>query len=142
VTRWAVVTIGLYLLLLLILTPPLVKAAFWEDTDWPDVPDMYTLPGIWILIGILATAQACLLLVPVRAAKGLHIKFGPAIASCRHLRRLPFPGGMAGLGGAHRGTAFLLGPVGGAVQEFFIHDARAAAVDAAGGAVALHRKHL
>lgn len=76
--RWAIVTVGLYALLLLSLTVPgiyLASISFAGATAWT-----FTLPfseawavfrewGYWVWLAILVAAQALLLLVPVRQAE-------------------------------------------------------------------------
>lgn len=74
-TRWAVVTIGLYLLLAVALTLPLTAVAFWgEWEEWTDLPIIYGEWLYWVVVGVFVLAQAALLVVPVRAAKNLRIK--------------------------------------------------------------------
>ena len=73
-TRWAVITIGLYMLLIVALTLPVTAAAFWGE--WEDLVDLWPYGEwlYWVVICVFVLAQAALLIVPVRAAKNPKIK--------------------------------------------------------------------
>lgn len=66
--RWAVLTVALYVLILLALTAPVIKLFSWAD--WGiDAREAYSSLPYWVGIGLLATAQALLLLAPVAHAE-------------------------------------------------------------------------
>ena len=76
--RWAYVTVGLYALLLLLLSGPLLwlSGVEWSASagvrwEWGlrEMREMFGHGLYWIWLGILLAAQALLLLVPVRLAE-------------------------------------------------------------------------
>lgn len=77
--RWAVITVGLYLVALLALTGPVFLAAFagWGQHGRMDVDDLRRLVqdwGYWIWIGVAVAGQVLLLVVPVAKAEGRPLK--------------------------------------------------------------------
>ncbi len=83
--RWAVVVVALYVLILLVLTGPLMVAAFYPHVNFGDIPEVATYPHYWVLILVMACCQAALLVVPVSVAgrRPLHRRaiIWPALAS-------------------------------------------------------------
>jgi len=72
--RWALVTVGLYVAALLLITLPLWLLAFseWWAPNGFDAAEAlagYWHWGYWVWIGFFAAAQAGLLLVPLRVAE-------------------------------------------------------------------------
>ena len=80
--RWAYVTVGLYALILLLLTLPVAVLCFhqwssmvngvrvWSfDFRFNEAAEAFQTWGYWLWLGVLVTAQFLLLLVPVAAAK-------------------------------------------------------------------------
>ncbi len=76
--RWAIVTVGLYALLLLSLTVPgifLASLSFAGATAWTftqplsEAQTIFREWGYWVWLAVLVSAQALLLLVPVRQAE-------------------------------------------------------------------------
>jgi hypothetical protein len=70
--RWAILTVILYAIALLLLTAPVVLAAFanWglHDTNpfgLRDLRQLYSQWGYWLWLGVLAAGQILLLLVPI-----------------------------------------------------------------------------
>ncbi len=66
--RWAMVVVALYVLILLVLTGPLMVAAFYPHVNFGDIPEVVTYPHYWALILVMACSQAALLAVPVAVA--------------------------------------------------------------------------
>jgi hypothetical protein len=71
--RWAVVTVALYVIAVLLLLMPVFKIAF---AGWASNPQEigvllheYSLWGAWIWFGVLAGGQALFLLVPIHIAE-------------------------------------------------------------------------
>lgn len=82
--RWACVTVGLYVLLLLLLTAPVSlicwlkwhtnteqpELSHWvSDVDLSGILDLSQTWSFWLWLGVMAAAQALLLLVPVEIAE-------------------------------------------------------------------------
>ena len=73
--RWAICTVLIYALALLVLTLPVVLAAFgnWGKSDMNiglhEVFQWYLNWGYWLWLGILVTGQALLLLLPINIAE-------------------------------------------------------------------------
>ncbi|MDD5141153.1 MAG: hypothetical protein PHY43_12940 [Verrucomicrobiales bacterium] len=73
--RWAVLTVLLYALALLVLTAPVVLIAFgnWGKNEnnigLHEVFQMYSSWGYWLWFGILVAGQALLLLLPINIAE-------------------------------------------------------------------------
>jgi len=70
--RWALITVGLYLALFVLLTLPVVLVFGGEMLPAPW--ELYTMWEYWLPAGVLVLCQALLLLVPVRAVEDLRIK--------------------------------------------------------------------
>jgi hypothetical protein len=79
--RWAIATVALYVIALVLLTTPafLVGFAGWAPPPDPaggfdigDLLDAYAWYGTWIWLAVLAGGQALFLLVPI------HIRRAPA----------------------------------------------------------------
>jgi hypothetical protein len=66
--RWALLTIVLYVVILAVLAVPVLLACFWPEFRLRDIvaPELHCV--LWIWIGVMALAQAALLVVPVRLA--------------------------------------------------------------------------
>ncbi len=94
--RWALVTVGLYVLIMAALAIPLVVAAFGE---WPTAELLEGFRNIdaafdnswffvtaWVWIGVMALCQLGLLVVPVRVAGGRSVSrrwiVWPVLAAC------------------------------------------------------------
>jgi len=86
--RWAIVTVGLYALVLLLLTVPVSLAAWlkWSagsgwaiggDAPPRDLIEIFAQWGYWLWLGVLVAAQALLLLVPVAAAEHRPVRRRP-----------------------------------------------------------------
>jgi hypothetical protein len=72
--RWAVLTVLLYALALLILTAPVLLIAFggWGKSGamgWPDVSKIYLNWGYWFWLALLVGGQMLLLLLPINIAE-------------------------------------------------------------------------
>jgi hypothetical protein len=74
--RWAVLTVLLYALALVLLTAPVILAAFgnWGDKSQGtislhDVLQTYLAWGYWLWLAVLAGGQALLLLLPLKIAE-------------------------------------------------------------------------
>src|ERR1041385_3373551 len=78
--RWAILTVSLYTVILLLLTVPLALAyGFRWSLQTPphlamtvsltDAFDLYREWGYWVWLGVMVLGQALLLLVPVRRAE-------------------------------------------------------------------------
>src|SRR5207248_5299241 len=75
--RWALLTVLLYLLALVVLTVPVVLVTFGEwwgrkksaEISVSDAFAIYQEWGYWIWLGIMGLGQALLLLVPVAIAR-------------------------------------------------------------------------
>jgi len=78
--RWAVITLGLYVGLLLVLTVPVGALCFW---DW-DVVRFFEVCWYWLVIAIFVLSAALLMVVPVKGAEGIQIRkrriFTPIVA--------------------------------------------------------------
>lgn len=75
--KWALLTIGLYVLVLAALTPPFIGAAFGEF-HWKYYADMFNFKPhdagyFWLILGGLGLLQAALLVVPVRIEGYKHV---------------------------------------------------------------------
>ena len=77
--RWAILTVSLYLVVLVLLTPPLLlfaglaksSPAGWEFTLTSDNAfRIYREWGYWVWTAVLVLGQALLLLVPIDIAQG------------------------------------------------------------------------
>jgi hypothetical protein len=66
--RWALLTVGLYVLALLLLTGPVIWLSFFTQADAQAVEGCYCWCWLWIVP--LALCQAGLLVIPVRLAGG------------------------------------------------------------------------
>jgi len=66
--RWALLTIALYVVILSLLVGPLLLAGFCPEISVKEIFSAYLNPAPWIWIGVMALAQAALLVVPVRLA--------------------------------------------------------------------------
>jgi hypothetical protein len=73
--RWAILTVLLYALVLLLLTIPTILAGFanWgvHETDFKlqDMQQLYAYWGYWLWLAVLAGGQVLLLLVPIDLAE-------------------------------------------------------------------------
>ena len=71
--RWAILTILLYALALLLLTVPVILISFhWGSrggVNLKDAAKMYLNWGYWIWLAVLVAGQALLLLLPIRIAE-------------------------------------------------------------------------
>lgn len=107
--RWAWVVVGLYGLMLGLLTLPLVLAAGLEyskadgwtsSLDLDKVSDLFQHWGYWLFLAVMLAGQAALLLVPVARAEGRPVSRrrlrGPVLASTFFLANLTLAG-VAGL---------------------------------------------
>lgn len=80
--RWAIITVALYAMFLALITVPLIYvacarlditpqgASFQTRFNWEETRALMTHWGYWIWLAVLATAQALLLFVPVKASGG------------------------------------------------------------------------
>jgi hypothetical protein len=66
--RWAWVVVGLYLLILVVLTMPVSLLAFVPQANAKDVAEVYLYFPYWLWLGVMVLGQAALLVVPVRVA--------------------------------------------------------------------------
>ncbi len=66
--RWAIVVVVLYLLILLVLSGPLLVAAFHPQFRFGEIPGLASYPHYWIWIAVMVSSQAALLVVPVSVA--------------------------------------------------------------------------
>ena len=66
--RWALVVIGLYVLILAVLTLPVGLLAFVPQAGAKVVAEAYLQLPFWLWLGVMGLAQAALLVVPVRVA--------------------------------------------------------------------------
>jgi hypothetical protein len=66
--RWAFVVLGLYLLILVVLTLPATLLAFAPKANVKDVAECYVYLPYWLWVGVMVLGQAALLVVPVRVA--------------------------------------------------------------------------
>ncbi len=74
-TRWAFVTVGLYVALFLALTIPVIAAAAFPSTTTPmDYLGFYALWQYWVILAVFALAQLLMLIVPVRSRADLVMK--------------------------------------------------------------------
>jgi len=85
-TRWAVITVVLYLVVVSALTIPIAVAAFWSRDSQP-LRAAFEVLGLWpywISVGALGAAQALFLIVPVKARQDITLKkrhlFTPLVA--------------------------------------------------------------
>src|SRR5262245_60955062 len=71
--RWAVLTVALYIIALLLLTAPVFLVAFagWakHSASFTELRDLYSWAGYWIWLGVLGAGQALLLLVPIDSSE-------------------------------------------------------------------------
>jgi hypothetical protein len=72
--RWAVLTVLLYALALLLLTVPVLLMAFggWTRNGvmgWPEALKIYLSWGYWLWLAVLVAGQALLLLLPINLAE-------------------------------------------------------------------------
>jgi hypothetical protein len=67
--RWALVVVGLYLLISVVLTLPVVKIAFSPNLELPEAVKVYVAWPYWLGLGVMLLAQAALLAVPVSIAE-------------------------------------------------------------------------
>ena len=68
-TKWAFVTVLLYICLVVIVFMPLVTCvAFYNWADVSEILEAYTAWQFWLLCGIITVIQALMLLFPVRTA--------------------------------------------------------------------------
>ncbi len=68
-TKWAFVTVLLYICLVVIVFMPLVTyGAFYNGVDVSEILEAYTAWQFWLLCGIITVIQALMLLFPVRIA--------------------------------------------------------------------------
>ena len=68
--RWAVITVGLYLATLLLLTVPIYVACAWGQPEkLNEVVILMRSWGYWVWIAVSVASQALLLIVPVAAAE-------------------------------------------------------------------------
>ena len=71
--RWAIVTVALYVIAVLLLIIPVFLAAFGGWAAKPqgiaDILNLYSWYGFWIWIAVLALGQALFLLVPIHIAE-------------------------------------------------------------------------
>jgi hypothetical protein len=68
--RWAFVVLGLYLLILVVLTVPVTLLAFAPKANVKDAVEAYGYWPYWLWLGVMALGQAALLVVPVHVANG------------------------------------------------------------------------
>jgi hypothetical protein len=73
VKRWAIVTVALYVIAVLLLIIPVFLAAFGGWAAKPqgiaDILNLYSWYGFWIWLAVLALGQASFLLVPIHIAE-------------------------------------------------------------------------
>ena len=110
--RWAIFTVFLYAAALLLLTVPVVAAAFigWgknRDTSFTDILNFYATWQYWLWLAVLVAGQFLLLLLPIHiserrvaARRPLRV---PIIVTAFFLANLCF-GGIASLLAAVLGT--------------------------------------
>ena len=68
-TKWAFVTVLLYISLVAIVFMPLVGwAAFYGEADASDILEVYTTCWFWLFCGIIMLIQALMLLFPIKTA--------------------------------------------------------------------------
>jgi hypothetical protein len=68
VKRPALVVVFLYLVAILALTWPVVKAAFWPQMSTSDIVDGMTQWVFWAFVAVMVVGQAALLVLPVKVA--------------------------------------------------------------------------
>jgi len=70
--RWALVVLGLYLLILIVLTVPVIRAAFVprKGESPVDAFGVFAMWPYWLWVTVMVLGQAALLGVPVRVAEG------------------------------------------------------------------------
>lgn len=66
--RWAIVVVVVYLLILLVLSGPLLVAAFYPQFHLGEIPELASYPNYWIWIAVMVGSQVALLVVPVSVA--------------------------------------------------------------------------
>jgi hypothetical protein len=70
--RWAVLTVALYVIAVLLLLIPAFKIAFagWKPPgEFPGILELFSWYGSWIWLAVLAGGQALFLLVPIHIAE-------------------------------------------------------------------------
>ena len=68
-TKWAFVTVLLYICLVAIVFIPLVTCVvFYNESSASEILELYTYWQFWLLCGIITVTQALMLLFPVRTA--------------------------------------------------------------------------
>jgi len=65
--KWALLVVGLYFLILIVLTWPVGWVAFYKEHD-VKITDMFFSKYYWAFIGAMVLGQAALLMVPVQLA--------------------------------------------------------------------------
>ncbi len=74
---WAVATLLIFLVMMLVAWPPLIVACFFWGKDpakWSDIAKSFSEPWFWLIIGAILGSQAFLLVVPVRAVGAYEMK--------------------------------------------------------------------
>ena len=66
--RWALVVAGLYLLILVVLTVPVLLLAFAPKVSAKELVESCCQWPYWLWVGVMVLGQAAMLLVPVRVA--------------------------------------------------------------------------
>jgi hypothetical protein len=66
--RWALIVAGLYFLILVALTLPVVMVAFVPDAKWSEAARTFGYWPYWLWIAVMVLSQAALLLVPAGGA--------------------------------------------------------------------------
>jgi len=72
--RWALITVGLYVVLVIVLTVPVGALAFAGSVPVSEVAHVFTMWWYWLALAVLALCQLLLLVVPVRAAVDIRIR--------------------------------------------------------------------
>lgn len=72
--RWALLVAGLYVIVFITLTTPLLVAAFWPDASFGSAGEVYEQWVYWLLIPIVFMLQVSLLVVPVEQARQRPLK--------------------------------------------------------------------
>lgn len=66
--HWALVVVGLYVLILAVLAGPMLLIAFAPEAHAKDITAPYLSLPFWLWLAVMALSQAAMLVVPVRVA--------------------------------------------------------------------------